>query len=65
MEKENESTATEATHDTPAADSHPSGRSAPELDSEEKRLPIADGGFGPLDSDDIEWLIENGRVWLP
>ena len=37
----------------------------PSVTSDTRRLPIADGGLGPLDSDDIEWLIENGVVWVP
>ena len=36
---------------------------SPEQD--ETRVPIADYGYGPLDSDDIEWLIESGAHWMP
>ena len=50
---------------TPEATDSTAANSPPESDIYEKRLPISDGGFGPLDSDDIEWLIENGRVWMP
>ena len=34
-------------------------------DATERRLPVADGGYGPLDSGDIAWLIESGTHWMP